>query len=141
MSHLVELPVRFGHVDQARIVYYPHFFHFCHEAMEVTFAEAVGVSYPDVLNRDRLGFPAVHIETDFANPAGFGETLRIAVSVAALGRTSVTFAFDATRASDGESVFRARIVTVCVDMTTFTPVAVPPRYREAFERLGAPGAA
>jgi len=140
MSHLVEIPVRFGHVDQARIVYYPHFFHFCHEAMEDTFAAAVGIPYPEVLGRDKLGFPAVHIETDFANPAGYGETLRVAVSVAALGRTSVTFAFHATRASDGETVFRARIVTVCVDMTTFTPVAVPERYRAAFEPLRSPPA-
>ena len=42
-----EIPVRFGDVDHARIVYYPRFFHFCHVAMEEAFRDALGISYPD----------------------------------------------------------------------------------------------
>ena len=74
-----EIPVHFGHVDQARIVYYPHFFHFCHVAMEEMFRAVVGIAYRDVLEKDRLGFPAVHIETDFQTSIGYGETKIIEV--------------------------------------------------------------
>ena len=49
MSHVVTIPIRFGHVDQARIVYYPHLFHYCHVAMEETFGAAVGITYADLL--------------------------------------------------------------------------------------------
>lgn len=125
MPHVVEVPVRFGHVDQARIVYYPHLFHFGHVAMEQTFVEALGVSYPDLLLVRRRGFPAVRIETDFLETVGYGERLRIAVSVKRVGRTSVTWHFDASRASDGARAFRTTVVTVCVDMDTFRPVEVP----------------
>lgn len=135
MAHVVEVPVRFGHVDQARIVYYPHLFHFGHVAMEQTFAEALGLSYADLIQRDRRGFPAVRIETDFLDTVGFGETLRIAVSVTKVGTTSVTWRFDATRASDGQAAFRTTVVTVCVDMDTFRPVPVPEALRAKLERL------
>ena len=135
MAHVVEVPVRFGHVDQAKIVYYPHLFHFGHVAMEQTFEEVLGVSYPDLLVRDRRGFPAVRIETDFLEVVPYGERLRIAVSVVRIGTTSVTWRFDATRASDGARAFRTTVVTVCVDMDTFRPTPVPTTLRPALERL------
>lgn len=135
MGHVVELPVRFGHVDQAKIVYYPHLFHFGHVAMEQTFEEVLGVSYPDLLVRARRGFPAVRIETDFLETVPYGERLRIEVAVLKVGTTSVTWRFDATRASDGARAFRTTVVTVCVDMDTFRPVPVPDDLRPALARL------
>jgi 4-hydroxybenzoyl-CoA thioesterase len=130
-----EIPIRFGDVDHARIVYYPHFFHFCHVAMEEMFARHVGVPYHEVVGRERLGFPTVHIEVDFEKTVGFGETLRMQVEVLKVGTTSVVFRFLGVRASDGVTAFAATITTVAVDMDRFTKVPVPPRYREAFERL------
>ena len=130
-----EIPIRFGDVDHARIVYYPHFFHFCHVAMEELFAKAVGVPYHEVIGRDRRGYPTVHIETDFRKTVGFGETLRMEVSVLRIGTSSVDFRFEGKRRSDGETAFVARITTVCVDMDRFTSVPIPPAHREAFGRL------
>lgn len=138
MPFSCDVPVRFGHVDQARIVYYPWFFHFCHEAMERMFAEVAGTSYPDVLNRERLGFPAVHLETDFHERVGYGETLRMEVSVEKVGRTSVTFRFEGRRSSDGKLAFRASTTTVCCDMDRFEPVPIPEKYRQAFATIAAP---
>jgi 4-hydroxybenzoyl-CoA thioesterase len=137
VSHVVRIPVRFGEVDSARIVYYPNHLHYCHVAMEETFREAIGVPYPDLLGKERLGFPAVHLDADFLETAAYGDTLEVAVSVPEVGRTSATFLFEASRASDGTAVFRARVKTVCVDMERWAPVPVPERYREAFGRLNA----
>ena len=137
MTYRCEIPVRFGHVDQARIVYYPWFFHFCHEAMERMFEEAIGIPYPEVLGKDRLGFPAVHIETDFHETVGFGETLRMAVSVESVGRTSLRLRFEGRRASDGVVALRASITTVCCDMDRFAPVPIPEKYRVAFATIPA----
>src|SRR5436190_8744863 len=104
-----EIPVHFGYVDQARIVYYPHFFHFCHVAMEEAFREVVGIAYRDVLDKDRLGFPAVRIETDFETSVGYGETLKMAVSVTRIGTSSVEWLYEGRRASDGAKAFAAKI--------------------------------
>ena len=129
-----EIPVHFGFVDQARIVYYPHVFHFCHVAMEEAFRSVIG-PYRDVLEKDRLGFPTVHIETDFEETIAYGETLRVGVTVEKIGTTSVAFRFEGRRASDGARAFVARITTVCVDMDRFAKVPVPPRYRDALSTL------
>ena len=130
-----EIPIRFGDVDHARIVYYPHFFHFCHVAMEELFAKAVGVPYHEVIGRERRGYPTVHIETDFRKTVGFGETLRMEVSVLRIGTSSVDFRFEGKRRSDGETAFVAKITTVCVDMDRFTSLPVPDAHRAAFQRL------
>jgi YbgC/YbaW family acyl-CoA thioester hydrolase len=133
-----EIPIRFGDVDHARIVYYPHFFHFCHVAMEELFAKAVGVPYHELIGKERLGFPTVHVETDFEKTVSFGETLRMLVAVVRIGRTSVTLRFEGFRGSDRERAFVATITSVCVDMDRFAPVPIPDRYRSAFERLIVP---
>ena len=140
MAYECDIVVRFGHVDQARIVYYPWFFHFCHEAMERMFESVAGITYADLFNVERLGFPAVHIETDFQERVGYGETLRMGVSVEKIGRTSVTFRFEGRRASDGVLAFRATTTTVCCDMNTFKPVPIPEKYRTAFTTIAAPPA-
>ena len=132
-----DIPVRFGHVDQARIVYYPWFFHFCHEAMERMFEVVAKTTYAHVLDRERLGFPAVHIETDFHETVGFGETLRMRVSVESVGRTSLRLRFEGFRASDGVRALRASITTVCCEMDRFTPVPIPEKYRAAFATIPA----
>ena len=137
MAHVVEIPVRFGHVDQARIVYYPHLYHFGHEAMEETFRAVVGISYPDLITKERLGFPAVRIETDFLETVGYADTVRVAVSVVAIGRTSLTWRFEGSRSSDGAVAFRTTAKTVCVDMDRFRPVPIPDKFRPALESLRA----
>src|SRR5205823_13035310 len=99
------------------------------------FRHAAGMPYRDVLEKDRLGFPAVHLEADFDDTVGYGETLRMRVEVEKVGKTSVTWRFTGVRESDGKPALRARVVTVAVDMDRWTPVEVPKRYREALARL------
>ena len=62
------LKIRFDDVDGAGIVYYPHFFHLCHNAFEDFFDDAASVSYPQLINEKRRGFPTVAIHSDFSAP-------------------------------------------------------------------------
>ena len=39
------IPVRFGDIDIAKIVYYPRFLHFCHVAMEEMFGHVIGLCH------------------------------------------------------------------------------------------------
>ena len=73
-------PVRFADVDHAGIVYYPRFFHYFHVAFEELWRARIGpAAYSEIIDRDRIGFPAVRAECDFKAPLKFGDTAEIEV--------------------------------------------------------------
>ena len=93
-------PVRFADVDHAGIVYYPRFFHYFHLAFEELWRTRIGPqAYSDIIDRDRIGFPAVRAECDFKSPLKFGDTAEIDVTVPRLGKKSITFRYRIYRAA------------------------------------------
>lgn len=130
-----EIKVRFADVDHAQIVYYPRFFHYFHVAFEELFERGFGKTYPQVLDEERVGFPAVHSEADYRAPARFGDVLAIHVTVVRIGARSVTLRYRALRASDGVLCAEGKVTTACVDMRTFAAQDVPPSYRAFFTRF------
>ncbi len=135
MAFTFRLPVHYGSVDFARIVYYPQFLHFCHIAMEEMFAAVVGVTYPDALQREKVGYPTVTSEADFVQPVAYGEALDMSVSVERMGTSSIVFLYEGRRTSDGELAFRVRNVQVAVDMEAWESTPIPDHHRTAFETL------
>ena len=55
---------RFGDIDHAGIAYYPTLLHLFHCAFEDWWSDALGHPYPKLLDRDKLGFPAVHLDVE-----------------------------------------------------------------------------
>jgi 4-hydroxybenzoyl-CoA thioesterase len=126
------LPVRFSDIDHAGIVYYPRFFHFFHVAFEELWRARLGArAYAELIDRDRIGFPAVRAECDYTAPLAFGDTAEIEVSVARLGGKSLTFRYRIFRAADGERArvpcARGTVTCAVVDLARFVAVAVPER--------------
>lgn len=138
MAFTFRMPVRYGSVDFARIVYYPQFLHFCHVAMEEMFAAVVGVSYPDALQKEKVGYPTVKSEADFVKPVAYGEELEMSVAVERMGTSSIVFVYEGRRMSDGESAFRVRNVQVAVDMDAWESTPIPEHHRKAFETIRTP---
>ena len=132
---IVEVKVRFADVDHARIVYYPRFFHYFHIAFEEMFEKVLGMKYPEVLDGEHVGFPAVKTEAEYRSPVRFGDVLRIHVTCVRLGSRSVTLRYRAERAKDGVICTEARVTTACVDMRTFTSQTIPAKYNELFSRF------
>lgn len=130
-----EIKVRFADVDHARIVYYPRFFHYFHIAFEEILERAFGKTYPQVLDEEHVGFPAVHVECDYRAPARFGDVLQVHVSCVRVGTRSVTLRYRAVRAADGVECAVGVCTTACVDMRIFKPMDVPDRYRAFFSRF------
>ena len=128
------IAVCFGDVDQAGIVYYPNLFHYCHIAFERFFAEYVGIPYHRLIAEERLSFPTVNVSTNFNKPLRYGDEVRISVSVARIGKSSVQFRYVGRNLSDGEPCFDALITTVAIDMDTFKPIQLPQKYAEIFKR-------
>ncbi len=135
MAFTFRMPVRYGSIDYARIVYYPQFLHFCHLAMEEMFAAVVGVSYPDAIQEEGVGYPTVKSEVDFVKPVGYGEDLELSVAVERMGTSSVVFLYEGKRSSDGEVAFRVRNVQVAVDMAAWKSTPIPAHHRAAFETI------
>jgi YbgC/YbaW family acyl-CoA thioester hydrolase len=91
---------------------------------------------------ERLGFlddvygrlPRVHIEADFERPLRFRDLVDIELSVAAVGGTSVTYAFEMS--SDGEVAVRGRAVAVLLTTAEGKPTKWPDPYRELLLTAG-----
>ncbi|MCX5743434.1 MAG: thioesterase family protein [Proteobacteria bacterium] len=132
MSFTWRAPVRFSDVDHAGIVYYPRFFHLFHLTFEELWRERMGArAYVELLDVERIGFPAVRAECDFKAPLRFGDTAEVVLSITRMGRTSITFRYRVYRAADAvvERVLAAEGKVVCavVDLAKFVAVAAPER--------------
>lgn len=133
-------PVRFADVDHAGIVYYPRFFHYFHLAFEELWRARMGTrAYVDLLDRDRVGFPAVRAECEYRAPLRFGDLAEIEVRVTRLGTKSITFGYEVHRGADGgrERALAASGSVVCavVDLARFVAIEVPERVRDVLADL------
>ena len=134
MAFRTQVPVRFGDVDHAGIVYYPQFFIYFHEAFEDFFDEN-GVAYHKMLNTRHIGFPTVHIETDYKLPLRYGDALDIELTVPRVGDKSATFRYVGFRHRDGQRACSADITCACVEMTSFRATPIPDDLRTLFARF------
>jgi 4-hydroxybenzoyl-CoA thioesterase len=124
--------VRFDEVDAAGIVYFGRFFTWCHDTMEAMLSGVDGGYVGLVIDR-RLGFPAVHVEADYAAPLRFGDAVTIAATVERLGTSSITLRFDLTSASDGDHVATLRHVVALTDLTVMRARPIPDDVRAVLE--------
>lgn len=133
MTFSAEFNVRFGEIDQARVVYYPRFFHYFHQAFEEWFAQALGVSYPDLVLKENVGFPSVRVETEFLKPLRYGDRIRVDLELKEIGRTSITVGYTLVRLRDGVVSARATVKNVAINNDTFQPVPISDAWRRRFE--------
>jgi 4-hydroxybenzoyl-CoA thioesterase len=132
--------VRFDEVDAAGIVYFARFFTWGHDAMEAMLGGVEG-GYVNLVVHRRIGFPAVHVEADYAAPLRFGEEVHIAATVERIGKSSIAIRFDLTRASDGDHVATLRHVVALTDLDAMRARSIPDDVRAALEPwLAGPGA-
>jgi len=119
------LPVRFGQVDYAGIMYYPRFFENFHTVFEDMFSERLGVPYMSILQDRRLGFPMVHIETDFKRAFRFGEPMRLLIDVTKIGKSSVGFRYRGFHGDAEDVSVEAKSTVVLIDLDTFETLPIP----------------
>jgi len=134
--------VEFADTDMAGMVHFANFFRFM-EAAEQEFLRARGLSVALNWEGQALGFPRVSASCDYLKPARFEDVLEVAVRVDKVGRKSVTFVFEFSRA--GDTLARGRITTVCCRLVggqQLEPLEIPASLRRQLEQdLGneAPG--
>lgn len=115
--------IRFSHCDPAGIVYFVHFFDMVSGIVEDWYREALGVPLQEMLATRRVGFPVVNTGCEFFRPAHLGDTLRLELAIARLGRSSVEFAIRG--AVGAEEKFRARHKVALVSLESFRALPIP----------------
>ena len=136
MSFSFSTPVRFADVDHAGIVYYPRFFHYFHVAFEELWRARIGPkAYSDIIDNQRIGFPAVRAECDFKAPLKFGDTAEIEVSIPRLGAKSITFRYRIFRSGDRALCAEGQVITAVVDLAKFVAVAIPEHVTDMLKDL------
>jgi len=129
------LKIRFDDVDGAGIVYYPHFFHLCHKAFEDFFDDAASVSYPQLINVERRGFPTVAIESSFTASLRYGDIAMVKLAINRVGNTSATFDYEIRRKSDSKLCFTARITKVFMDLDNHRVLPIPDEIRSLWKNI------
>lgn len=81
-----------------------------------------------------LMVPRVRIEVDFLKPLRAGQLVEGNIEVEEVGRSSITFRFEAS--SEGAKVAEARIVGVLVSTETFAPAPWPKDAKEQLLNAG-----
>jgi len=119
--------IRFSHCDPAGIVYFVNFFDMVSGVVEDWFREAIGLPFQEMHLKRRVGFPIVSTGCEFFRPAQLGDTLRLELAIAKLGRSSIEF--EVRGAVGAEEKFRARHKVAMVSLDTFRSLAIPEEMR------------
>ncbi len=131
-------PLRFGDCDLSGIAYFPAFLNLLVGVVE-EFFESLGAPWPTLFGARRIGTPTVRLEVDFLSPGRHGDRLDFAVTVTAVGRSSLELV--TTVASAGRTLWRARQVLVATSLDTHASLAWPDDLRAALTaRLETPHA-
>ena len=139
MPFHAQVKVRFADVDAAGIAFYPRIFKMLHVAFEDLIEERLGIPYADVIGKDHVGFPTVHLECDFKAPLRFGEVADIEISVVRLGEKSTTLRYRVTSQSSGLLCVDAKATIVTVRVDGNSPLVTPEKYRALFASMRTEG--
>jgi 4-hydroxybenzoyl-CoA thioesterase len=115
--------IRFSHCDPAGIVYFVNFFDMVGGVVEDWFRDAVGLPFQEMHLQRRIGFPIVKTGCEFFRPAHLGDTLRLELAIARLGRSSIEFVVSGN--VGGEEKFRARHKVALVSLDSWRPLPIP----------------
>jgi 4-hydroxybenzoyl-CoA thioesterase len=132
MAFKTRIKVRFGDVDPAGLVYFVNIFHYFHVAMEEFFAARCGISYQELMAKERIGFPTVNVQAEFFMPLVYGDEAEVEVCVSRVGKSSATFEYTVRRVNDSALCARAANVQVAMNLDERCAVPIPDKYRGAF---------
>jgi len=133
MSVRAKYPVRFNEVDAAGIVFFPRFYDYFHMTFEAFFGPATGIPYHEWIQEKRIGWPAVHVETDFRAPLRYGMEVEIVLSFPRVGSSSFVCRYEATDPTTGTLLCECEITVVTSDLDRMASLPIPDVVRRALE--------
>jgi 4-hydroxybenzoyl-CoA thioesterase/acyl-CoA thioester hydrolase len=129
--------VEFHDTDMAGIMHFASFFVYM-ESAEHELLRSLGLSVHSIIDGERVSFPRVSATCNYSSPAHCEEVLDIAITVARIGATSVTYEFEFTHA--GRRVALGSMTCVCCRISSDQPPkprSVPPEMAAALQAYAA----
>ena len=127
------ITVRWQHCDPAGMIFTPRYFDMTHSVMEEWFDKALNVPFNRLHGELKRGVPTVHLEADFMAPSLLNDDLTFELTVAKLGKSSITLSVKA-RCGE-EKRLDARIVIAQVSLETMRAVPIEPALRAEMARF------
>ena len=128
LTRIVDYPM----LDNANIAYYPRIYDLAHRFFEESWEKMCGISYPEMINEKRIGFPIVHIETEFIAPLRYGDDVTATIWISKVGTKSCTWQYRFHNQNE-ELLWKSEQVTVCVDMDSLQSLVIPDYLRTGLE--------
>jgi 1,4-dihydroxy-2-naphthoyl-CoA hydrolase len=129
----VRTKVRLSDTDAAGLLFFAKQFVYAHDAYEFLM-QTVGYSLLDIIEKESFLLPIVHAEADYLKKLNVGEEIDVTVSIARIGNTSFTLAYEVSDRT-GRLVGRASTVHVSVDKQSQSKIDLPPDLRQALQKL------
>ena len=120
-------------LDSANIAYFPRIYDLAHRFFEECWDEMCDISYPEMINQRRVGFPVVHIDTDFISPLRYGDTVHAKIWIEKIGTKSCTWAYRFYNQNQ-QLLWSSSQVTVCVNMDSLESILIPEWLRNGLEK-------
>lgn len=109
--------------DAAGLLFFGHQLTICHDAYEL-FMESISESFFEILNNREYLLAIVHAEADYKQKLSVGDRLRVELTVARVGESSFTLAYN-LYASDNSLAGTGATVHVCVDKKSGKSASLP----------------
>ena len=94
--------------------------------------------YTGLLDKDKVGFPAVHASCDFHAPLRFGDTADVELSISRMGSKSIDFRYvvrRSTAAGGSTPCAEGKVTCAVVDLARFAAIAIPDRVKDLLRDL------
>lgn len=131
MIQPIPMTVAFDEADGEGIVFFGNYFRIAHRALEA-YLPQIGIPWKMWFDHESWGAPLKHVEAEYMRPLRPGQNFTVAVRIARLGETSVTFEMDFC--SDAAVTARIKTTHVFMDRKTGTKTPIPQNIRESLAR-------
>jgi acyl-CoA thioester hydrolase len=125
--------VRYNEVDAQALVYFAQHLTYYDNAI-TEFLRSLSFDLFGYARRSGQDFNVVHAEVDFARPVRLDDVLDVAVEVARLGTSSVTFTTTLHPADGDDVLSRGSVVWVHADQATMRSTPIPDDLRGRLAR-------
>lgn len=125
--------VRYNEIDAQALVYFAQHLTYYDNAI-TEFLRSLSFDLFGYARASGLDFNVVHAEVDYARPVRLDDVLEVAVEVARLGTSSVTFATTLHPADRDDVLSRGSVVWVHADQGTMRSAPIPDDLRGRLAR-------
>ena len=126
----VRLQTYWGDADAVGIVFFPNYFKFVAQAEEELY-RACGIVKDKLMEKHQLWIPRVEVFAKFSIPIRNGAAIRVRLKPTFPGEKAIRFDFEIADDRVERILSEGYITAVCVDRSTFEPVALPDAIRDA----------